>query len=555
VTPTEAKPAKTKPTETTPAATDKKKQEELLKIVRNTLQQEKSTPDKRVAEKESAKDATAREQQALAERTATLEESLESKRLENKDLSEKVGMVRSQLQKESRLIALESQSLAQQQKSTQPTPAEPVKPVEPPKPVEQPPAPKVESQPKVEPLSPVAKPQPVKPAAPKKRPPPQPAPVEEKSFLATVLEAVQSDLLMPVVIGLVVLLTGGIALVYFRRRQKSIAEFEESILSGEAISTDQTGDSHTQGAVTTGGDTSFLSDFSQGGMGNIHTDEVDPVAEAEVYLAYGRDETAEDILKEAAVKHPERHELKLKLLEIYHQRNDVPAFETLAEELYAALGGRGGKIWEKVELLGRKLNPENPMFRGGAPAGTPSAAPAAVGLATSAETGKQAGAPRPGDAPTKPDSAGDFDFDMETPSVAPAAEPSDFSVAMPKTPPKEDIVSSLDSIDLGTPVDNSVEFGGDNKPDAPDLDFDTPSEEAPADQDVKWEPEPVNAAAPEADNQISSQWDETATKLDLAKAYIDMGDSEGARSILQEVMSEGNDTQKKQAQELSAQLA
>jgi pilus assembly protein FimV len=50
-------------------------------------------------------------------------------------------------------------------------------------------------------------------------------------------------------------------------------------------------------------------------------------------------------------------------------------------------------------------------------------------------------------------------------------------------------------------------------------------------------------------------WDETATKLDLAKAYIDMGDSEGARSILDEVIAEGNESQKQQAQALVAQIA
>jgi pilus assembly protein FimV len=55
------------------------------------------------------------------------------------------------------------------------------------------------------------------------------------------------------------------------------------------------------------------------------------------------------------------------------------------------------------------------------------------------------------------------------------------------------------------------------------------------------------------DEQI--QWDETATKLDLAKAYIDMGDQVGARSILDEVMSEGNEVQKKQAAELVTQLS
>src|SRR3990172_2982042 len=70
-----------------PTAADKGKQDELLKIVRSTLQQEKSTPDKKVSEKESAKEATARERQAPPHPAATLEEALESTRLQNKELS------------------------------------------------------------------------------------------------------------------------------------------------------------------------------------------------------------------------------------------------------------------------------------------------------------------------------------------------------------------------------------------------------------------------------------------------------------------------------------
>src|SRR3990167_7819511 len=89
--PEPAKKAEIKAATPAPTAADKGKQDELLKIVRSTLQQEKSTPDKKVSEKESAKEATARERQALADRAATLEESLESKRLENKDLTDKVG--------------------------------------------------------------------------------------------------------------------------------------------------------------------------------------------------------------------------------------------------------------------------------------------------------------------------------------------------------------------------------------------------------------------------------------------------------------------------------
>lgn len=568
--PPAAEPVKeaAKPSKAAPTATDRFKQDELLKIVRSTLQQEKSTPDQKVAEKESAQETATREQQALADRAATLEESLESRRLENKELSDKVGVVRSQLSKESRLIELESQDLAQQPKPAETKPAEPAaKPAEPaPVPAEKAAAPVPEEKAKIEPLPP-AKPAP----APRKRVPLPPPPPEEKDFLATALEAVQSDLLAPVVIGIVVLLSGGIALVYFRRRQKSIAEFEESILSADAISTESPATTGTvvgqqAAAVTTGGDTSFLSDFSQGGMGNIHTDEVDPIAEAEVYLAYGRDETAEEILKEAMVKNPDRQEIKLKLLEIYHQRNDVSAFETLAEELYAAQGGRGGKVWDKVEEMGRKLNPDNPMFRGGAPgkdtAGAAPAKSAAVTKPVSAATTATAPAGvdfQASDAETaKTEMAGDFDFEIETPAAEETkpAGGDDFSVLMPETPLKAKEETGLESLDLGGAADSG-------------LDFDIGGGEAPgasAGNEIKWEPEPEPAppaagaevdleAAPADNGEGSAQWDEAATKLDLAKAYIDMGDAEGARSILQEVMAEGSEAQKKQAQELSSQIA
>ena len=50
------------------------------------------------------------------------------------------------------------------------------------------------------------------------------------------------------------------------------------------------------------------------------------------------------------------------------------------------------------------------------------------------------------------------------------------------------------------------------------------------------------------------QWDDAATKLDLARAYIDMGDKAGARSIIDEVLKEGNPAQRQQAGELAAQL-
>jgi pilus assembly protein FimV len=56
------------------------------------------------------------------------------------------------------------------------------------------------------------------------------------------------------------------------------------------------------------------------------------------------------------------------------------------------------------------------------------------------------------------------------------------------------------------------------------------------------------------DFDFLSGTDESATKLDLARAYIDMGDSEGARDILDEVVAEGSDVQQQEARDLIARL-
>jgi pilus assembly protein FimV len=579
---TETQTAQSEPksaaTGSSPAAGDKAKQpDELLKIVRANLKEEKG---KAVAEGESAKDTAGKERQALAERVVTLEESLVSKELENRELAEKLGQVRAQIKNQARLLELENKELAVAQAQVQPPAAAKPEAAAPAEPAE-----------KTKPVTPAAVPPPApvetvpapKPAPPKKPAVAPPPPPEEPGFVASLIEALSGDLLMPAILGVVMLTVGGIALVYLRRRRQSIAEFEESILSSEAISTDTpvtTTDTAGQQAVTTG-DTSFLSDFSQGGMGNVHTDEVDPIAEAEVYLAYGRDETAEEILKEAIVKNPERHELKLKLLEIYHQRNDVGSFERVAEELYAALGGRGGALWQKVEEMGRKLNPENPLFRGGAPAAKTAAATlATAGAASGAKPAvaptvaapSEAGGlePPPGSMPAASETAATpesaFDFDIESPAAASAPSATTFDLdyeptklATESPPPAAPASEAGLDMDIGIPSEGHlVEF---------DLGESTPPVSPAESSEIKWDVEapvgvqaeaaqtgaPALEAVREAD--ISQHWDETATKLDLAKAYIDMGDAEGARSILEEVMAEGNEQQKRQAQELAAQIA
>ncbi len=568
---------------------------DLLKIVRAAIDDaDKGT----LAEGES--DRSQAERLALAERATTLDEALESKQMEQKELGERIDTVGSQLERQKRLMELENGTLAKTQEATgagetkeapKPQPTTPPTPAEQAEQTQKPTTTDTKVAESTPP--PAAKtPEPEQPRARRRirrdgaRPAPRqakprrvvpPAPPEEKGVLAQIQEAV-GDYVKEVGAAVVLIALGFIGLTYYRRRRQAAAEFEESILTdSDAITDSTTTDSGTP-ATTSAGSTSFLSDFSQGGMGNISTDEVDPLAETEVYLAYGRDEQAEEILKDAVAKDPTRHELKVKLLEIYSQRNDVPAFETLAEELYAAQQGQGGELWNRVAEMGSKLNPDNPMFQIAMPQPSamsePSyAIPAEVAAepemppsldfsaATEERTpefdlamGEDAVSP-PSDAEV--DSGLEFDLDMgtgmaEAASVADEPPIQDTAELSPEELGTAAFEQEDESVGLGeTPADNVLDFditeGG-----GADADTGIDQMQFEAGSDVAVEEALADATTGSEDAQ---QWDETATKLDLAKAYVDMGDAEGARSILDEVLAEGNEDQRKQAAELAAQIA
>src|SRR5439155_12351576 len=133
--------------------------------------------------------------------------------------------------------------------------------------------------------------------------------------------------------GGVVALAGVLALLATRRK-RATRGFEDSIMTGTDIKTN-TVFGNTGGGVVNTGDNSMTTGFSRQGLGNIDTDEVDPIAEAEVYLAYGRDAQAEEILRDALQKDPQRHEIYLKLLEIQVHNNRREASEAIAGELYS----------------------------------------------------------------------------------------------------------------------------------------------------------------------------------------------------------------------------
>ena len=111
--------------------------------------------------------------------------------------------------------------------------------------------------------------------------------------------------------------------------------------------------------------------------------DVDPVAEADVYLAYGRDLQAEEILKEALRMQPTRVAVHAKLLEIYAKRRDTKAFENVAKEAFKITNGQGPE-WDTARALGREIDPSNNLYQGGAEAARTASAPAAAPASKSA---------------------------------------------------------------------------------------------------------------------------------------------------------------------------
>ncbi len=288
---------------------------------------------------------------ALQEETSAREKTL-------KEAKERAVVLEKQIQDMQKLLALKSQSMTQLQKNAEPVAKEPdVRPTD--VKIENVEGAKVNEASKVE-VSPTVIPE-VKKVVPVRQVKPQIAtpqvPQPEPSLLDGLMNSV--DLAMLGGASGVALLGAGWMFLRNKRR-KDLDSFERGILTSGGLRANTVFGNTTGNASTS--DTSFLTDFSQNADGSmIDTNDVDPIAEAEVYMAYGRDAQAEEILKDAISKEPKRYELHLKLLEMYAGRKDTSAFETIAGELYTTLGA-DDPTWAKVAEMGAVLEPENPLY-------------------------------------------------------------------------------------------------------------------------------------------------------------------------------------------------
>ncbi|MCB5184546.1 LysM peptidoglycan-binding domain-containing protein [Methylobacillus gramineus] len=324
---------------------------------------------------------------AEQDRVNALQEELTAKDKSLAEAADRTAMLEKQISDMQKLLAIKNQSLANLQNNTAVPPQE-VKPADVP-----PPAPVPEGKPEAEvkpPAADEAAPAPEEPAAPETKKPPvvvPPAPAAAEPSLVD--EIIGDDPLLPALAGGALVLLLGAWLFMRNKRKRELDSFEKGIQTSGGLKAN-TVFGNTAGATINTGDTSFLTDFSQNTGGMIDTHDVDPIAEAEVYMAYGRDAQAEEILKDAIVKEPQRHELHVKLLEIYAARHDTSAFETVAGEIYTTLGA-SDPIWAKVAEMGHKLEPENPLYtadRDAKPVTTLSAAPADGGKLSASDFSK-----------------------------------------------------------------------------------------------------------------------------------------------------------------------
>jgi len=577
--------------------------------------------------------AGSQDAKALQDRIHQLEEEVASKNKAVKDSGERIAALEKTIKDMQALMEIKSKGVTDLQKPAAhaPAPAPAPKPepkhetppaaVAPaPKPAEPavtPPPPAVAQTPETAPLKPPAGEEAAKPKKKFVPPPPPPPP-------SLVEQLLENPLYLAGGAAVLALLGFGGYTVLKRRGSGGEAAPKKDKKGGKKNSPAPIEDDVTTEIPSGAG-------LAAGrGGGDIH-EEGDPLAEAEIFLTYGRDNLAEERLKEAIAATPKRYELHGKLLEIYANRRDAAAFEQVAKELQSGTGGKGD-LWNKAVKLGYQIDPENTRYAAGRrmvddgtatvvvgsgsalaaaaaaaatamgtsrPGGSADAAKtnldfnlgfddSAIGTTTDIDLGRlgpeieaanttstdidlgalgetsdltesvvldpgaklpgvdnestvqitalDGTAPLPIQSGTAPIPGGGLDFDFDVSAAAPST---------PGAPAAEAEDGGLNFDISGLNLDLPTSAGGPpGSAAAPDLDL----------SGISLDLGGAETAAPAAAGGKDDKWYDVQTKFDLAKAYQEMGDREGAREILQEVLAEGDAEQKAAARAVLGSL-
>lgn len=430
--------------------------------------------------------------------------------------------------------------------------------------------------------------------------------------------------------GLLIALLAGLGF-YKARRRREAAEVDSAFLESRLQPDSFFGASGGQRVDTNDGAVTGSSMVYSPSQLDA-ADDVDPVAEADVYLAYGRDLQAEEILKEALRTHPGRIAVHQKLLDIYAKRRDTQAYEGMAKEAFRLAGGDSPE-WTRICEQGQGIDPSNPLYRPGSdPAAEVSplaTSPMGIMAAGSMATQKIDRSREPVEAPVPAsvdlDLDLDFSLDEEPVSAIEEARPSELeptvamapmdsqpadldvdfgesteSMTVRQSSVEQPVEISLPEIDSS---DNTVALGkvdGDDFRQQAAVSFGStsPSPLSLTDEDATVNPsdrsnagvsfdatapnrlsasqtpfnppsEPeggmlefdlgtlsldLDETEPGSDQAVTEPEDPLATKLALAEEFVSIGDDDGARALIEEVISEATGDLKAKAQRALASL-
>ena len=438
----------------------------------------------------------------------------------------------------------------------------------------------------------------VPPMAPAKPAPPKPAPAQPPTPSAEQpADLFANPTLLGAAAGAALLLLSVVWLIIRRRRNEDEGEVAEAVVDEAAApegetQTDQQVDRMDAPAVAELGDAEQMSqvaeEVAQGveqdipqaasDLDVLHTPEgdIDPIVEADVYLAYRRYQQAEGLIQGALGKQPGRQDLQAKLLEIHYASKNADAFQSVAETLFENMGRNAdSEIWQRVLPMGRELCPDSALFGDshGAPEGDggslfeETAGDTLMGgdqglggesFAASTSTEEHMDLNLGGEERIESASAGVHDEKMELDLNIGGdlrAAQDDALGAASFNEPESPVAESADSMNaaLGrelTSTSSAAEETGAGEA----------KEEEEKGSGESWEIEPAmsdfgNIDFGLDDADLLAGTDVVGTKLDLARAYIDMGDNDSARDILSEVIAEGNDQQKQEAKGLVEKIA
>lgn len=405
-----------------------------------------------------------------------------------------------------------------------------------------------------------------------------PAPIVGEGGSASFLDDLRENPLLPAGAAALILLLAGYGFYRARQRKKEDVDdgYAEHSLQRDSFGRVSVGPDEDKREAQKSAATSSVGSYSPS---QINPDEVDPVAEADVYLAYGRDKQAEDILREALRASPKRIAIHRKLAEIYAKRRDARALEAIANEAHG-LAQPKDSDWQAIASLGTELDPENPVYK---PGGTPRPKSAAeldehrFGQDTMPESGHSdlaaavpsdslavpldlnldlsdlAGRATNGSGP-RSTAPGQAESTLSPTSGAPAMHP---AIARSiRERPTEPIVLDNDAVDLDLGL-NAEQAAAPAKAAATKPASDKESQPLDMlDFNIGDETDDLVAASVLETHQPPAEEvdDPLSTKLSLAQEFRAIGDREGARALAQEVAAAATGDLKAQAQRLLTEL-